>query len=108
MLVAAGMSGIVPVGLNPVRRGTALARDIDYADCQLVLADANSAAALGDIAHINVDSDEWADEVATHGDAEVRFRDAAPEDLFMLIFTSGTSGDPKAVKCSHGKVGIAG
>ena len=40
MLVAAGMSGIVPVGLNPVRRGEALARDISKADCQLVLADA--------------------------------------------------------------------
>ena len=46
MLVAAGMSGIVPVGLNPVRRGEALARDISKADCQLVLADTNSAATL--------------------------------------------------------------
>ena len=46
MLVAAGMSGIVPVGLNPVRRGEALARDIGRADCQLVLADSKSAAAL--------------------------------------------------------------
>ena len=26
----------------------------------------------------------------------------------MLIYTSGTSGDPKAVKCSQGKVAIAG
>jgi fatty-acyl-CoA synthase len=108
MLVAAGMSGIVPVGLNPVRRGAALARDIDRADCQLVLADAPSAAALDGIEHINVDSTEWTGEVAAHGGVEPRFRSASPEDLFMLIFTSGTSGEPKAVKCSHGKVAVAG
>ncbi|BBY05863.1 long-chain-fatty-acid--CoA ligase FadD17 [Mycobacterium noviomagense] len=108
VLAAAGMSGIVPVGLNPVRRGAALARDIRHADCQLVLADSKSAAALGDIEHVNADSPEWADEVAAHRDAKVRFAQARPDDLFMLIFTSGTSGDPKAVMCSHGKVGIAG
>lgn len=108
MLTAAGMSGIVPVGLNPVRRGDALARDIAHADCQLVLADSNSAAALGGIDHVNVDSPGWADEVAAHGDAEPHFQTATAGDLFMLIFTSGTSGEPKAVKCSHGKVAIAG
>jgi fatty-acyl-CoA synthase len=108
MLTAAGMSGIVPVGLNPVRRGDALARDIAHADCQVVLADSSSAAALGDIAHVNVGSAEWADEVAAHRDAELRFQSATAADLFMLIFTSGTSGEPKAVKCSHGKVAIAG
>jgi fatty-acyl-CoA synthase len=108
VLVAAAMSGIVPVGLNPVRRGAALARDIAHADCQLVLADSNSAVTLGEIEHINVDSAEWTDEVAAHQDAQVRFRAARPDDLFMLIFTSGTSGDPKAVRCSQGKVGIAG
>jgi fatty-acyl-CoA synthase len=108
MLVAAGMSGIVPVGLNPVRRGAALQRDIVRADCQLVLADAKSAETLDDIEHLNVDSPEWADEVAAHRDAEMTFQSASPMDLFMLIFTSGTSGEPKAVKCSHGKVAIAG
>lgn len=39
LLVAAAMAGLVPVGLNPTRRGEALARDIATADCQLVLAD---------------------------------------------------------------------
>src|SRR6202012_5199324 len=71
-------------------------------------ADSNSAAILGDIDHINVDSTEWADEVAAHQDAEVRFQSAQPDDLFMLIYTSGTSGNPKAVMCSHGKVAVAG
>jgi len=108
VLVAAGLTGIVPVGLNPVRRGAALARDIEHADCQLVLTDSRSAAPLAGMAHIEVDSPDWTDEVAAHADAEIRFRAADPGDLFMLIFTSGTSGDPKAVKCSQGKVGIAG
>lgn len=108
VLVAAAMSGIVPVGLNPVRRGAALQRDIDHADCQVVLADTNSAASLDDIEHINVDSESWAWAVDAHRDAPARFQSARPDDLFMLIYTSGTSGDPKAVMCSHGKVAIAG
>jgi fatty-acyl-CoA synthase len=33
---------------------------------------------------------------------------AAAEDLLMLIFTSGTSGEPKAVRCTHGKIAFPG
>lgn len=108
VLIAAALAGIVPVGLNPIRRGPALARDIRHADCQLVLADAAMAPALAGIDHIDVDSPHWAAEVAAHPDAPVVPRAAAPADLFMLIYTSGTSGDPKAVICSQGKVAIAG
>lgn len=108
VLAAAGMTGIVPVGLNPVRRGAALQRDVEHADCQLVLADSASLATVGDIDHINVDSAQWAQEVAAHAGTPVTISPADPGDLFMLIYTSGTSGDPKAVKCSQGKVAVAG
>ena len=108
VLVAAGLTGIVPVGLNPVRRGAALQRDVTHADCQVVLADSASAAVAGDIEHIDVDSPEWDAEVAAYADEPVVAYEADPTDLFMLIYTSGTSGDPKAVKCSHGKVAVAG
>ena len=108
VLVAAGLSGIVPVGLNPVRRGAALARDVTHADCQVVLADSASASVLGDMNYIDVDSLQWAAEVAAARDAPAEARVADPSDLFMLIYTSGTSGEPKAVKCSQGKVAIAG
>jgi fatty-acyl-CoA synthase len=108
VLVAAALSGIVPVGLNPIRRGAALARDVRHADCQLVLADSASAAILDGIDHIDVDSAQWAAEVSGHAGASVVARAADPSQVFMLIYTSGTSGDPKAVICSHGKVAIAG
>ncbi|OBH00002.1 acyl-CoA synthetase [Mycobacterium sp. E136] len=108
VLAAAGLTGIVPVGLNPVRRGAALQRDITHADCQLVLADSGSRDVIDGIDHIDVDSPEWAAEVAAFAGAPVEVRQADPTDLFMLIYTSGTSGDPKAVKCSHGKVAVAG
>ncbi|MDT5211620.1 MAG: fatty-acyl-CoA synthase [Mycobacterium sp.] len=107
VLTAAALTGIVPVGLNPVRRGAALARDVTHADCQVVLADSASATAL-DVDYIDVDSPQWAAEMAAHNDEPIVAYDADPGDLFMLIYTSGTSGEPKAVKCSQGKVAIAG
>ncbi|MGE2834304.1 long-chain-fatty-acid--CoA ligase FadD17 [Mycobacterium sp. SMC-4] len=103
VLVAAALSGIVPVGLNPTRRGAALARDVDHADCQLVLADSAEFAGA-----LDVESPDFATELDAHRGAPVDFRNADPDDLFMLIFTSGTSGDPKAVRCTHEKVAFPG
>ena len=108
LLAAAGLYGIVPVGLNPVRRGAALTRDVEHTDCQLVLTDSTSAATLADLPHLDVDSAAWAEELAAHRDTEVPVAGAGAEDLFMLIFTSGTSGDPKAVRCTHAKVALPG
>jgi fatty-acyl-CoA synthase len=109
LLVAAGLSGVVPVGLNPTRRGAALARDIDHADCQLVLTDSDPVSYGADFAPAGVDvldvrSASWSTELAGFRGAPVSFGASAVEDLFMLIFTSGTSGDPKAVRCTHEKV----
>ena len=107
LLVAAGLDGLVPVGLNQTRRGEALARDIAHADCQLVLADSSVTVPPG-VDYIDVESAEWADELASYADAPVRFGDLTGDDLFMLIFTSGTSGNPKAVRVTHDKVAFPG
>ena len=106
LLVAAGLGGVVPVGLNPTRRGAALLADIAHADCQLVLADTDPALGVDapGIDVIDVTSGSWAAELAAFAGAPVTFAATAPDDLFMLIFTSGTSGDPKAVRCTHEKV----
>ena len=109
LLISAALSGVVLVGLNPTRRGTALRRDISHADCQLVLADGDTHAyGTGyrppGMPVIDVTSQAWTDELAIYRGAPVRFPTSTPDDLFMLIFTSGTSGEPKAVRCTHEKV----
>jgi fatty-acyl-CoA synthase len=116
VLVAAALSGIVPVGLNPTRRGAALQRDIGHADCQLVLTDssytADAALSDGDMPDmpdvIDVEAAQFAEELDSVRGTAVKFPTADPDDLFMLIFTSGTSGDPKAVRCTHEKVAFPG
>ena len=108
VLVAAGMAGLVPVGLNPTRRGEAFARDITRADCQLVLTDDTAAITGGDLPIVDVESSSWAAELAEHADTPVSFADVGPDDLYMLIFTSGTSGEPKAVRVTHDKVAFPG
>jgi fatty-acyl-CoA synthase len=107
VLVAAAMTGLVPVGLNPTRRGEALARDVARADCQLVLTDSAESVPDG-VGYLDVESREWADELASHRGNPIRFTDPDPDDLFMLIFTSGTSGEPKAVRVTHAKVAFPG
>jgi fatty-acyl-CoA synthase len=108
VLVAASVAGLVVVGLNPTRRGDALARDVERADCQLVLTDDATLLAAVGVPFIDVESSSWAAELAAHRGIPVTFADAEPDDLYMLIFTSGTSGEPKAVRVTNDKVAFPG
>ncbi|EEN84686.1 long-chain-fatty-acid--CoA ligase [uncultured Rhodococcus sp.] len=113
LLGAASFSGSVAAGLNTTRRGPALARDIAISDCQVIFTENNQAhllddVDLGDVGVINVDSPAWAELLAPFADTPAYASTAQPDDLLMLIFTSGTSGDPKAVRCTHHKLASPG
>ncbi|MFG1644653.1 long-chain-fatty-acid--CoA ligase [Amycolatopsis sp. NPDC049252] len=106
LLGACAFAGAVLVGLNPTRRGEALARDVRLADCRFVLAEAKYRPLLDglDLGGIEVrDLDAW-----PSANTPIDPVPASPDDLLMLIFTSGTSGDPKAVRCTHGKIAFPG
>ncbi|CAM2924397.1 long-chain-fatty-acid--CoA ligase [Skermania piniformis] len=112
LLIGAALSGSVLVGLNTTRRGTALTRDIARTDCQLVLTEAGYEPLLAGldlgVPVLRIDSAQWARELAPHAGARYDPVPATPDDLLMLVFTSGTSGEPKAVRCTHDKVGFPG
>ena len=111
-LAAGALGGYVTAGINSTRRGEGLARDIRKADCQVLLTDSELAPLLdgldlGDVRIIDTDSEQWRQMVA---DARPPVDPPAvgPDDPFMLIFTSGTSGDPKAVRVGNGTVTMSG
>ena len=105
-MAAAALGGYVLGGLNTTRRGDALLADVRRADCQMVLVNGEHAGLLDgarrspDVRVVDVDSAEWAEQVAAAGPL-VPHAEVGAMDTFMMIFTSGTSGEPKAVQVPH-------
>ncbi|OBI47095.1 acyl-CoA synthetase [Mycobacterium kyorinense] len=111
-MAAAALGGYVLCGINDTRRGDALTRDILRADCQILLTDAAHRPLLDglDLPGVRVLDTSSSDWSAVRGAADTLtpYREVAPTDTFMMIFTSGTSGEPKAVQVMHLTVLFAG
>ncbi|NPC96267.1 fatty-acid--CoA ligase FadD1 [Nocardioides sp. zg-DK7169] len=113
-MAAAGLGGYVLAGINDTRRGAGLAADVRRADCQVLLTDREhlpllDGLDLGDVQVLDVDDEGYLGLLAEPGaSALTPLREVGAGDTFMLIFTSGTSGDPKAVQVGHITVLFAG
>jgi fatty-acyl-CoA synthase len=111
-MAAAALGGYVLCGINDTRRGDALAADILRADCQILLTDPAHQGLLDGldlpgVQVFDVSSESWSALCAEAGPL-TPYREVTPTDTFMMIFTSGTSGDPKAVQIPHLVVVFAG
>jgi fatty-acyl-CoA synthase len=114
-LGAAALAAGTVVGINSTRRGEALAGDVRRTDCAVLVTDAEGAALLDGLETgvppervLVVDTPAYAGRLAPYrgaSAAEVAGR-AGPTaaDLFLLLFTSGTTGTPKAVRCTQGRL----
>jgi fatty-acyl-CoA synthase len=127
-LCGAGLVGAALVGLNHTRRDEHLASDISHTDVQLLITEPRHQALLRPVIHglgpsvdvlvseRFVDTDdpslslgepltEALDAVgykAAGGDIEpFAGSDCEPDVLWALLFTSGTSAAPKAVRCTQ-------
>jgi fatty-acyl-CoA synthase len=134
-LMGCAISGGVIVGLNTAYRGRTLARAIDHCDCQVLLIEhklvddiasvRSELPLLEDGSILVFDSAvtrdralppgiHWIDQRLAELEAEAgsdfrRKPDVVvrPEDPWAIVFTSGSTGAPKAILNSHRKVMVA-
>jgi fatty-acyl-CoA synthase len=107
LLGAAAITGSVIVGANDTRRGEALADDLRHTDCAVVLTDTSKAQLLDGfdvgVPIRLVDRMEWIGKVRDCVGAPFPESRPAAGALFLLVFTSGSTGAPKAVRVSQGR-----
>jgi fatty-acyl-CoA synthase len=124
-LEAAATVGAVVVGANPTHRDVELVRDLAHTQCQLLVTDSASlpllegatiAGALGTVSADNervlvVDLPSAALALGSFDGvtaADVIDPTVTPGTLGYLLFTSGTSGAPKACLCTQGRLARIG
>ncbi|HEX9765301.1 MAG TPA: AMP-binding protein [Nitriliruptorales bacterium] len=103
-LGGAGIAGATLVGLNTTRTAEGLVRDARHANVSILVHDdrhPDAVEALRGIVPENriVHADDLEDTIAPH-DARA-IPDPSVDETWCLVFTSGSSGDPKAVICSQ-------
>ena len=114
-LVAAALTGSVVVGINSTYRGGQLAQLVEHTDCQILVTSTELLALfdgvdspLGDERIVVVDDPAHAVRLASIEPVGGAPRPVSAEDLYLLVFTSGSTGLPKAVRCTQGRLARTG
>ena len=110
-LGAASLCGAVVVGINPTRRGGELVRDVTHTQCQMILTESCYLELLEPVKQSNVsvmDLPEWSGELAPYRGKPAPDVEIDPAAPYLLLFTSGTTGQPKAAICSQQRIARIG
>ncbi|WP_040635931.1 AMP-binding protein [Mycolicibacterium phlei] len=109
-LGGAALAGATIVGINPTHGDEQLAAEVRHADCQLIITDRARVERLRGLdlgltpdRLLVIDDPGYAEALDTRGEPAAS-DGVGPSSLFLLLFTSGTTGASKAVRCTQGRL----
>ena len=114
-LVGAALSGAAVVGINSTYRGAQLAQLIQHSDCEILVTSTDltplldgADLSLADDRVLVTDDPSYVDRLESAREFEGPRQPVVDDDLFLLVFTSGSTGLPKAVRCTQGRLARTG